>query len=256
MSIGVILMSVACSSSVEEGSKEFVVFAHRGAKGYVLENTVPSFKKALELNAKAVELDVFRCATGEIVVFHDETLDRLSDRQDSIEALTLEQLEEVNLTEGKKIPTLKEVLDLFRSKDILVNIELKGANTAEGVHELLSGLGETKAKFVISSFNWDELKKMRALNNTVSIAVLTAENPVDAIEFAHEINAASINPNAVDVNSSVVQSIHDEGMKIYAWTVNDEGALKNLVYMGVDGVFSDYPDSAEIWSKEVMSLSL
>lgn len=259
MAIAFVLTAASCTQQVSElNDAQFRVFAHRGASGYSLENTMPSFKMAIEKEAKAVELDVFRCASGEIVVFHDDDLARLSNRQGSIEELSLEEINEVQLNGGYQIPILKDVLDLLFEHDILVNIELKGLNTAKGVMELINSYDLSdealKDKIIISSFEWTELEEARQLNEQISIAVLTAENPVLAIDFANKVGALAINPNAADVSFSSVKLIHEAGLKVYTWTVNDEGMFKNLMYMGVDGVFSDYPDLAVAWGREIRSV--
>lgn len=261
MAVALVLGVVSCSGSgVNEPRNEFKVFAHRGASGYELENTMAAFEKAIELRAKAVELDVFKCASGEIVVFHDETLGRLSVSDESIEELTLDDISGVTLKGGEKIPTLYEVLNLLKETEIFINIELKGANTAQGVQVLIDKLElieETiQNRFVISSFNWDELKQMRSLDKNIPIAVLTDADPVEAIAFAKEIQAIAINPNAADVSFSVVDQIHKAGFKVYPWTVNEPGILKNLMFMGVDGVFSDFPDKAIVWSEEMLAAAV
>ena len=126
MAIAFVSGVVSCSNLSEQGAlRGFTVFAHRGASGYELENTLSAFNKAIELNAKALELDVFKCASGEIVVFHDETLARLSSSEDSIEQLTINEIQKIQLDDEEKIPTLDEVLSLVKETKILVNIELK-----------------------------------------------------------------------------------------------------------------------------------
>jgi glycerophosphoryl diester phosphodiesterase len=98
MAAALFLGLASCSyEGVSETSEDFTVFAHRGASGYELENTIASFHKAVELGASAIELDVFRCASGEVVVFHDESLARLSSFSDSIEQMTLNQIREIEL---------------------------------------------------------------------------------------------------------------------------------------------------------------
>lgn len=261
MAIAFVSGVVSCSNLSEQGAlRGFTVFAHRGASGYELENTLSAFNKAIELNAKALELDVFKCASGEIVVFHDETLARLSSSEDSIEQLTINEIQKIQLDDEEKIPTLDEVLSLVKETKILVNIELKGANTAQGVLDLIDKQGfseeSIRDRFVISSFNWDELKRIRSLNKNIPIAVLTDTSPIEALGFAEEVQAISINPNAADVSFSVVDQIHKAGYKVYPWTVNEPGILKNLMFMGVDGVFSDFPDKATAWSEEMVTVGV
>ena len=108
---------------------DFLVFGHRGAKGYVMENTIASIEYALNLGVNAIEIDVYRCASGELVVFHDETLERVSTRINRIEDLKLDEIRLLLLHGGYSIPTLEEVLVFITNRAVL-NVELKGKNTA------------------------------------------------------------------------------------------------------------------------------
>ena len=105
---------------------------HRGAKGHVAENTLASIQKAMELGADGIEIDVFRCFSGEIVVFHDKTLNKLTNGTGYIEKNTLSELKELKiLGSTHSIPTLEEVINSI-GKDVFLNIELKGSNTSKG----------------------------------------------------------------------------------------------------------------------------
>ena len=111
---------------------------HRGAKGHVAENTIASIKKAIELGADGIEIDVFRCLTGEIVLFHDKTLDNLSNGTGYIEEKSLSELKELNILGSKhSIPTLEEVIKSI-GKEVFLNIELKGPDTSKGSLEMVN----------------------------------------------------------------------------------------------------------------------
>ena len=97
---------------------------------------------------------------------------------------------------------------------------------------------------------------MRSLNKSIPIAVLTDADPVEAIAFATDVHAIAINLNATDVSFSAVNQIHEAGFKVYPWTVNEPGILKNLMFMGVDGVFSDFPDKTVAWSEEMVTVAV
>ena len=113
-------------------SQEIQLFGHRGAKGHAPENTVISVKKALAFDVDGVEIDVFRCQSGEIVVFHDKSLDKLTNGSGKIEEKTLKQLSTLKVLGSEPIPTLDDIIDVINGSARL-NIELKGKNTAEGV---------------------------------------------------------------------------------------------------------------------------
>jgi len=114
-----------------------IIIGHRGAMGYIAENTLPSIEKAIDLGANGVEIDIFRCASGELVVFHDKTLEKLTNATGYIEALDIDSIQKIEVLEGYTIPTLNEVLDLIKGR-IFVNIELKGSQTAIKTNEILN----------------------------------------------------------------------------------------------------------------------
>ena len=110
-------------------NKDVIVVGHRGAMGHALENTVESVKKAIELNVDGIEIDVFKSKTGELVVYHDPFLTRLSNSNAFIEEISLDSIKKVKLVGGLSIPTLNEIIDII-PENIFLNIELKGKNTA------------------------------------------------------------------------------------------------------------------------------
>lgn len=199
---------------------------HRGAMGYELENTLESINKAIELGVDGIEIDVFKIKSGEIVVFHDEYVDKLTDGYGKIEDYNLKDLKKLKLLNGSMIPLLEDVLDLIDEKYFL-NIELKGLNTAETVESIL----KDRKNILISSFNWDELKKTK-----LDKAILIEGNPLLALKVAKEMGAIAINPDYNFLTLEIIDKIHKENLKIYTWVVNDK---INLI---VDGIISDYPD--------------
>ena len=145
-------------------NKEVIVVGQRGAMGHALENTVESVKKAIELNVDGIEIDVFKSKTGELVVYHDPFLTRLSNSNAFIEEISLDSIKKVKLVGGLSIPTLNEVIDII-PENIFLNIELKGKNTALETNKIIiehiSKFSLPPSKFIISSFRWDELIKFR-----------------------------------------------------------------------------------------------
>lgn len=206
---------------------------HRGAMGYELENTLESINKAIELGVDGIEIDVFKIKSGEIVVFHDEYVDKLTDGTGKIEDYNLKDLKKLKLLNGSRIPLLEDVLDLLDEKYFL-NIELKGLNTAETVESIL----KDRKNILISSFNWDELKKTK-----LDKAILIEGNPLLALKIAKEIGAISINPDYNFLTLEIIDKIHKENLKIYTWVVNDKIKLNvDGIKLNVDGIISDYPD--------------
>jgi len=225
--------------------KNTLVIGHRGARGHLAENTLPSIAKALDLGVDGIEIDIFQCASGELVVFHDKTLDKLTNATGYIEALDLDSIQRIEVLNGFTIPTLNEVMDLVNGK-VLLNIELKGSNTALKTHELLKSYFETTEwspeKVLISSFDWEELKLFRKVNQEVPIAVLTEDDPLDALAIGLELNAIAINPNYRSLNSDVVSKIHQKGFEIYTWTVNEVDDINLIRNLGVEAIITDFPE--------------
>ncbi len=222
-----------------------LVIGHRGAKGHLAENTLPSISKAIELGVDGVEIDVFQCASGELVVFHDKTLEKLTNATGYIEALDLDSIQRIEVLNGFSIPTLGEVLDLIKGR-IFLNIELKGSQTALKTDKLLKTYFKLEAwspdKILISSFNWQELKIFRKVNREISIAILTEDDPLDAIPIGLELNAVAINPNYESLNSENVSKINKAGFKIYPWTVNTPEDINRMIIYGVEGIITDFPE--------------
>jgi glycerophosphoryl diester phosphodiesterase len=217
---------------------------HRGAMGHETENTIASVKKALELGVDMIEIDVFVIKSGELVVFHDETLDNLTNTSGKIEEFTLEELQKVIVKGNHQIPTLEEVIETIDRK-VPINIELKGKSTAAPTFKLLEKYyqkGWKKDDFVISSFLWEELEIYRKLDATIAIAVLTEENPIAAIPIGKELKAVAINPWWKTLTKENVHQIHKEGFKIYTYTVNEPKDIKFVTEFGVDGIFCNFPE--------------
>ena len=221
------------------------VIGHRGAMGHETENTLASVKKAMDLGVDMVEIDVFKIASGEIVVFHDDRVERLTNGKGRIEGYDLAGMEQLVLKGGHRIPLLRDVLDQMDAR-VAVNIELKGVNTSEQVNQIVdyyvSKKGWTLENILISSFNWDELRKMRNLNEYIDIAVLTEEDPIKAIPVAQELNAVAINPNYKTLTKENTLQIQEMGFKLYTWTVNAPDQIEKMKNFGVDGIISDYPE--------------
>ena len=246
ISLTLILVCLLMSACTSE--KKLLVIGHRGAMGHETENTLASIQKAMDLGVDMIEIDVFKIKSGEIAVFHDERLERISNAPGNIEEYYITDLRQVILDGGHRIPILQDVLKLIDNK-VALNIELKGANTADRVNFItnyyVKQRGWSAENILISSFNWDELREMRKLNPEVAIAVLTEDkDPTKAIPVAKELNAIAINPWFKTLSAENVEKIQDEGFKVYTYTVNEVEDIAKMREYGVDGIFINYPERA------------
>ena len=222
-----------------------LIIGHRGAKGHVVENTIPSVKCAIDLGANGIEIDVFRCKSGEIVVFHDNNLSKILDVNLCIEDLDLKTIKSFRIENQFFIPTLEEILSL-QLNDLILNIELKGKGTAIPTIELLQRYFKKnllkKKNILVSSFDWDELLVLRSKSQKIPIGVLIDGNPLIALNFAEEVEAMSINSDYKFLNKKNVDLVNAKGYKLFPYTVNNEDEMKKLISIGVDGIITDYPD--------------
>ena len=226
-------------------SNALLKIGHRGAKTYIAENTLASIEKALELGVDAIEIDVHKCTSGELVVFHDFTLDRMTNGSGEVAKHTLEQLKNLKVNNQYEIPTLEDVLNTI-DKKCMLNIELKGRDTALKTCKIVEDYIETKQwnldHFLISSFQHQELEDVYNYNKQLRLGVLTKASVVEAIEFAETINAFAIHPNVALVTKNNVSLAQSKGYKVLIWTVNDQPTIERMKPYGVDGIISDNPD--------------
>lgn len=238
------ILCLAVSSFAYSQEDKVLRIGHRGAAGHMAENTKESVLKALDLKVDAIEIDVYKVKDGAIMVHHDDTLERTTNGKGNIEDYTKAELQRLLVGGKYKMPTLEDII-LAIDKKAILNIELKGSHTAEETYKIIQQFkqkGWLNENFIISSFKWNELEKIAALDSTLKIAVLTSENPEDAIEFAHKIKAFSINPDFKMLNESNVEKIKKANLKIYPYTANNPKDIEELKKLKVDGIFSDYPE--------------
>jgi glycerophosphoryl diester phosphodiesterase len=212
---------------------------HRGARAYEPENTLRSFKKALEIGVNAVELDVRKTRDHQLVVIHDADVKRTTDGKGLVSDLTVKEIKEFTAEKGEKIPTLKEALD-FLDKKVKILIELK----EEGVDEKVLSLvreGGLQKNVVVVSFSEEALRKVRKLDKEVETGLIYVKhkNPVKA---ALDLEASYLLPLYRFTHSANVQKAHENGLKVIVWTVNKPEEVAEYAKKGVDGIASDRPD--------------
>lgn len=229
------------------------VIGHRGAAGYEPENTLGSFQKAIELGVATIELDVFVCASGELVVLHDEQLEVVTTGKGSVRETSLADIRQLKVKNDRRevssegVPTLDEVIALVKDK-VTVVIELKGPDTAEKVARYIGKCiedGQHADDFLVSSFKKTELRTFQALMPQISVGVLLWGMPSDEELDVYQkwgAHSVHIDWNDGDVSRDLVERVHMRGMQIFAYTVNDLSVAKRMKHFGVDKIFSDVPD--------------
>ena len=222
-----------------------VKIGYRGACGYEPENTLRSFNKALDLGVDMVEMDAHVCRSGEVVLIHDDTVDRTTDGHGHVADMTFVDLSRLDAGHGEKIPTLEQALDLIAGR-VLVNIELKGSAAVPAVVKAIKHFVEdhhwTYDKFFVSSFNHYDLPEFRKLCPEVPTGAVLAGIPMGYSEFASQVGAQVVCQWVEFATEQFVDDTHKHGLKLYVWTVNEHEDIGRMKSLGVDGIFSDFPD--------------
>jgi glycerophosphoryl diester phosphodiesterase len=218
---------------------------HRGAKGYEPENTLASFRKAIQLGVDAIELDVHALNDGTLVVIHDKKVNRTTNGKGYVSKKTLQELKNLNAGKGEQIPTLQEVLDCAERK-VQVNIELKGKDTALPASQIIKSYVKNKgwkySDFLVSSVNYNELRTFREFLPQVRLGLVILGIFIHPDRYVNELHAYSVHPYVKFVRRSLVEKLHKKGLKVFVYTVNSTKDIEKMKSLGVDGIFSDYPE--------------
>jgi glycerophosphoryl diester phosphodiesterase len=223
-----------------------LVIAHRGASGHLPENTLPAYELAVEQGADMIEIDLHRTRDGATVVAHDEDLRGLGGTGE-IAAATLAELRALDAGGGERVPTLEEVLDRFGER-IAFNLELKRGSAASYVRLEQAAVDAVRERGLLertlfSSFFDPVLERLRALAPEARLARLfSPRDPERPLERARAIGAEAINPWRGLVKPELIEAAHAAGLAVYPFTVDDEREMQRLLELGVDGIFTNYPD--------------
>ena len=216
------------------------IVGHRGACGHAPENTLRSFARAIDLGCRRAELDVQVSADGVAVVMHDATVDRTTDGQGAVSALTLQRLKELDAGTGEKIPTLEEVMALCRHR-IDLQIELKAKNSPPLVARLIERAWDAP-NTVITSFDLDLLDDFAALMPTIPLGLLNRNADLDMIRVASTHRHLWICPRADIATADLVERAHRSAFKVYVYHVNRSEQAESLIRWGVDAIGTDHPE--------------
>lgn len=234
-----------------------MIFAHRGFSGYYPENTMLAFQKvAEETVADGIELDIQLTKDGEIVIMHDETLDRTTNGSGFLKDYTLAELKTLSVGVNVKgffprqtIPTLREYFDWLKTTKLITNIELKtSVFEYDGIEEKLVALVRQyglEEQIWYSSFNHFTLERLQRLMPEAKCGLLMDTWLMEAGKYAASRNAATVNAcSAFCASEGVAEDLHAHGIGLQAWTPNDAELMQRLVDRGVDSLITNFPDIA------------
>lgn len=223
---------------------EFVTYAHRGASHYCPENTMMAFYMGMQMGANGIETDVRRTHDGVLVLFHDETLTRVTGAEGRIADYTYTELQELLVKKGElhdKIPTLEDFLAHFAYRDITFAIELKADGIEKEVADLIIRYGIAE-KTVVTAFELYRLENVKAYAPTLRVGYLADTVDDDLVDRLVAMNAAELCPYSGDVTPENVAKWHARGLSVRAWGISDEEIMKKVYDAGADGMTVNFPD--------------
>lgn len=231
------------------------IWAHRGASGYVPENTLEAFQKAADMKADGVELDVQLTKDGELVVIHDEKVERVSDGKGYVKDYTYGELRALDVSlpvpsyGTVHVPTLAQVLEELRPAGMTVNIECKTGiflypGLEEKVVRLVKDMGMTERVWC-SSFNHESVLRIRKLCPEMKTGFLIADVIVDVADYTKAHGVQALHPALYHMqDGGLLERCRQNGLAVHVWTVNEEEDMRRLGRAGVDAVITNYPDVA------------
>ncbi len=231
-----------------------VIFAHRGASAWAPENTLAAFRLAIEHGAPSIELDVKLTADRQVVVLHDQTVDRTTNGHGDLRQFTLADLRELDASnrfsaqyQGERIPTLAEVFEAV-GEQVYINIELTNyASTRDGLPEQVAGLVRKYSiqdRVMFSSFHARNLVRVSRLFPQTPVGLLALEGRAGRLArglVGRWVSPAFIHPYFQDVNERFMRRQKHLHRRVHVWTVDDPQEMLHLASLGVHGIFTDDP---------------
>ncbi|WP_050183069.1 glycerophosphodiester phosphodiesterase [Domibacillus robiginosus] len=236
-------------------NKKPVIFAHRGASGTHPENTMVAFEAAAEKGADGIELDVQMTRDGEIVIIHDETVKRTTNGRGAIARMTMAEVSELDagswfspVFAGEKIPTLDEFFTWAAGNHLQINIELKTNKVPyHGIEKQVLDLIEAynmRGRVIISSFNFDSIKRVIELDPYIAVAGLIWKIRRDALARAKDLGLTALHTQASYAFSNYGKEAVDSGMLLRLYTINHPKEWQRIKNSGipVEALITDFPE--------------
>jgi len=248
-------------------SDKFLVIAHRGGRSLGPENTVYTFKRAVELGSDVLEMDLQSTRDGDLVILHDRTVDRTTDGKGAVDSFTLSELKKLDAgfswspdhsmsyplrNKGVTIPTLTEVFKAF--PDTRINIEIKSSqvNTIQDLCRIIRDNGMSE-RVMVACFDAGKLGEFRSICPEVATSAGASEAAMFYwLQWARLEPAYSPSAQALQIpefyrekqiaDRRFLEAAHARNMRVDVWTINDMKSMQRLIDLGVDGIITDFPD--------------
>ncbi|WP_372768075.1 glycerophosphodiester phosphodiesterase [Pseudoalteromonas sp.] len=223
------------------------VFAHRGASGLYPENTRSAILAALELNVDGIEIDIQSTLDG-FAVIHDTWLERTTNGLGKVNNLSTAELQQYDAGEGQTVPSLEQAIQWVHDRTLL-NLELKNTFALDKFVKLIEQNVQcgflSRENLLISSFDHHLLKWLKLHLPWVKIGALTSSIPLGYCEFIERLNAYSVHVDKNFVNDEYVADAKARNLKIFAYTVDKQEDIEDMLSLGIDGIFTNYPSKVQ-----------
>jgi glycerophosphoryl diester phosphodiesterase len=236
-------------------TKSIWTIAHRGASGHAPENTIAAFRRAVELGAQFIETDLQITRDARVVAMHDTTLDRTTNGKGQVHLLALEEIRALDAGTwfdgqpahsfaGERVPTLEEILEFARERDVIFYLEIKSGPAWGVEHAVVATLRDrnASARVVILSFDPAALDAVHRLDSTMMTGLLLEYPSGDLVERTVRAGARQLVAQGDLITPGVVEKAHHAGLQVVAWTINEPEQMRRLIAAGLDGIITDYPD--------------
>ncbi len=230
--------------------RDIIIEAHRGSSTDCPENTMAAFRRAVDLGAPSIELDIHESRDGELVVMHDSTVDRTTDGKGAIAELTVSALRRLDCGRwkgetfaGERVPTLEEVLAFVTPRNVRLNVEVKafasGSAAPQRLVELLRRYGPAVGPHLVSSFAEAALLRVRAADGAVPLAILG--NGPEILPVARRQRFGWLNAAFETVSAELVAAAQADGIRVMIWTMDQPELLAHYAGLGVSKVCTNCP---------------
>ena len=216
-----------------------LIIAHRGDSSTVLENSIESIRSALSLSVDMVEIDIRLNRDRELYVMHDKTTGRTAMKNIDIEESTKEKISRILLKNGEPIPMLAAVLNLL-SGTCRLNLEIKSKGAGVATAEYLLSSHYT-GYVLLSSFKEEEVLAARRVMPTLPTSLIFDDFITRDIPAYKAKGYDVISLSKKTVNEKLINTCHEQGIRVYVWTVDNEEEMRTLMMWGVDGIYSNRP---------------
>ena len=221
------------------------IIGHRGSCGEFPENTLLGIKEAIKNGVDGVEIDVRLTKDNQLVVIHDETVDRTTNGEGKVENLALKEIKELDAGDGEKIPTLQEVMDLIRETGLLLAIEIKCQKAENIVIDCILN-NNLQGNTLVKSFDHRIVQKVKKIDKRVKTSCLLVGLPIHPYKLLDDAKADALSINSNYIDKELIDECHKHGRLVFVWNVDDKESVKKFIKMGADYICTNFPSKMKL----------